>query len=110
MSDGPGVYILLAILQRTRHPGCKLREFPVLIGPQGCGKSSLLRNVFPRENRDVLFGPRLDLADSPKRCVEGLLGRALVEVAEMAGVKRAALASLKSFLTLEKRWLRAPRL
>ena len=96
-----GAYIFLAVIQRTSQPGCKLREIPVLIGPQGCGKSALLRNIFPREHRDTWYGGELDLSASPKRRVEALLRRALVELSEMAGANRAEIGKLKSFLTLE---------
>ena len=96
-----GTYILLAVIQRTYQPACKLREIPVLIGPQRCGKSALLRNIFPREHRDTWYGGALDLAGGPKRRVEALLGRALVELSEMAGAKKTGIHALKSFLTLE---------
>jgi len=95
-----GRYIFLGIIQRTKQPGCKLREFPVLIGPQGCGKSALLRNIFPKANRDTWYG-ELNMSKTPKQRVEALLRRAVVELAEMAGINKADIPALKSFLTLE---------
>ena len=96
-----GTYIFLGVVQRTKRPGCKLREIPVLIGPQRCGKSALLRNIFPGTHRDTWYGGDLNLADGAKRRVESTLRRALVELSEMVGAKRASMGALKSFLTLE---------
>ena len=96
-----GRYIFLAVIQRTKRPGCKLREFPVIIGAQGCGKSALLRNIFPPDHRDTWYGPNLDLGGSEKVRVESLLRRALVELSELEGIKKTTLSALKSFLTRE---------
>ena len=40
-------YLVLGVIQRTYEPGCKLDEIPVLIGPQGIGKSAVLRAILP---------------------------------------------------------------
>ena len=40
-------FLFLGIVERATNPGAKLDEVPVLIGPQGVGKSSLLENVLP---------------------------------------------------------------
>ena len=71
---------------------------PVLVGPQGVGKSHLLRAILPPEHPEW-FSDALHLAAHPKERVESLLGRVLVEVSEMAGAHRAEIQSLKAFLT-----------
>ena len=73
-------------------------EMPVLIGPQGCGKSTALRCVLPPEHPDW-FADGLHLAADPKTRTETLQSRVIVEVAEMAGSTRAELESLKAFLS-----------
>src|SRR5580704_1036642 len=35
--------ILVAAVRRARHPGCKFDQMPVIVGPQGCGKSQALQ-------------------------------------------------------------------
>ena len=91
-------YLLLGAIQRTYEPGCKLDEMPVLIGPQGVGKSAISRSILPSDHPGW-FSDDLHLAASSKERAEALQGRVIVEVAEMAGASRAELESMKSFLT-----------
>ena len=93
-----GRFIFLGPIWRAFQPGTKLDETPVLIGPQGCGKSTALRLAFPPD-RPEWFADGLHLAADPKPRAEALQGRVIVEAAEMAGSTRAELESLKSFLT-----------
>ena len=90
-------YLVLACIQRTLEPGCKLDEIPVLIGPQGIGKSALLRAILPPEVPD-LFGDGLNW-DAPTQVkIEATLRRALVEVSEMAGRRRAEIEAIKTYI------------
>lgn len=91
-------FIFLGATWRAFKPGVKLDEMPVLIGPQGIGKSTALRLALPPEHPDW-FADGLHLAADPKVRAEALQGRVLVEAAEMAGSTRAELESLKSFLS-----------
>ena len=92
------VYILLGTIQRSYEPGVKLDEMLVIIGPPGIGKSTLLRHLLP-PHLQALFSDGLDLAADAKERVEALQGRAIVEIGEMAGARRADLESLKTFLS-----------
>ena len=91
-------FIFLGCVCRTFEPGVKLDEMPVLIGPQGIGKSTALRLVLlpemPEQINDGLY-----LAADPKFRAEALQGRAIVEASEMAGCTRAEIESLKAFLS-----------
>ena len=80
------------------NPACKLDETPVLIGPPGIGKSTALRMVFPPDLQD-LFTDGLNLGSDAKTRIEALQGRAVVEIGEMAGARRADVESLKAFLS-----------
>lgn len=93
-----GEFILLGAVQRAMQPGCKLDETPVLIGPPGIGKSTALRELFPPALSD-LFTDGLNLGSDAKTRVEALQGRAVVEIGEMAGARRADVESLKAFLS-----------
>ena len=98
LADWASEFILLGAVQRAYHPGAKLDEVPVLIGPGGIGKSTALRELFPPEIQD-LFTDGLNLSSDTKTRVEALQGRAIVELAEMAGARRADIESLKAFIS-----------
>ena len=70
----------------------------VIIGPPAIGKSTLLRHLLP-PHLQTLFSDGLDLGADAKERVEALQGRAIVEIGEMAGARRADLESLKTFLS-----------
>ena len=91
-------FIFLGPVQRAFEPGAKMDEMPVLIGAQGCGKSTALRLALPPESPQW-FADGLHLAADPKARAESLQGRVVVEAAEMAGSTRAELESLKAFLS-----------
>ena len=91
-------FILLGAVTRAYVPGSKLDEMPVLIGRGGIGKSTALRYILPPE-MPGLFSDGLNLAGSPQERAEALQGRVIVEASELAGVSRADLQSLKSFLS-----------
>lgn len=93
-----GRYLVLGIIQRTLEPGCKLDEIPVLIGPQGIGKSALYRAILPPD-MPGLFGDSLRWDATDKQMVEATLGCAIVEVSEMAGHRRAEIERIKAFVT-----------
>lgn len=89
-------FIFLGPIQRTLNPGAKLDEMPILKGPEGIGKSALLRSILPDPS---YFGDGLGLHDQPKQQVEAMLGRVIVEIAEMAGHKHADRERLKAFIS-----------
>ena len=91
-------FVFLGSAQRAFEPGAKLDEMPVLVGPQGCGKSTALRLALPPQDPQW-FADGLHLAADPKARAESLQGRVVVEAAEMAGSTRAELESLKAFLS-----------
>ena len=92
-----GRYLTLGPIQRCYLPGCKLDEFPVLIGKQGWGKSALLECLFPAEYQERWHSGSLDMTGTAREKIEAVRGSVLVEVAEMAGVGRE--------LQKQKQWL-----
>ena len=98
LAEWASQFIFLGAVQRTYEPGCKLDEIPVLIGPQGIGKSALLREAVPPDIPD-LHGDGLRWDSPIKEQVEAVLGRLIVEVGEMAGRRRADIEHVKSFIT-----------
>ena len=95
-------YPLVAAVQRTYRPGSKIDEHPVLIGPQGCGKSTAVRLLLPPAGSGRLR--LVQRQPEPRRRrhkhrSESLQGRVLVELSELQGGTRAELDSLKAFLS-----------
>ncbi len=85
---------LISAVRRVLSPGCKVDTMLVLYGKQGFKKSTCL---------EVLFGSRYfkdDLADlESKDAAIGLVGRLLVEVAELDKILRAETSTVKAFLS-----------
>ena len=81
---------------RTLHPGKPSKEIPVLLGPQGIGKSPFLRVLTPDPHSQYGI---VSMKVNPKRRLEATDGKVIVEVAEMSGVKNI------SFLDVNKAYL-----
>lgn len=93
-----GRLLLVAAVRRVRVPGCKFDSMPVLEGPQGTGKSTVLRIL---SVHDDWFTDQLPLDDGPQRQVEALQGSWIVEASELAGLRRADVSKLKTFLSAQ---------
>lgn len=86
---------LCAAVHRVILPGCKFDNILVLSGPQGVGKSTLLARLGMR-----WFSDSLSVSDmNDKTAAELLQGHWLIEIGEMAGMKKAELEKVKAFLT-----------
>ena len=86
---------LLAARKRVYEPGCKFDQMLVLVGPQGIGKSELWRRLGKDWHSDNLFIS--DMQD--KAGTEKLEGHWIVEVAELVGMRRTEVESIKGFLS-----------
>ena len=90
----------LGAVARAYEPGAKLDIMPVLIGPQGVGKSAFLANMFPARYQSEWFSDAVDLnAPDARRLIEPTLGKVVVEFSEMVGSRRADVERLKAFVT-----------
>lgn len=88
-----GRVMLLGAIARAYHPGIKYDTMVVLEGPQGSGKSSLVR----------ILGGQWTLEGLPvgseRDVVHAMLGRWLVEMEEVAHLRRTEVNQLKAFLS-----------
>lgn len=91
-----GRLVLVAAVRRVRDPGCKFDEMLVLESPQGMHKSSALSCLAVN---DEWFTDDLPLGDDTKRQMESISGKWIVEAGELAGMHRADVDSLKTFLS-----------
>ena len=93
--------IVMAPIKRAVEPGAQVDEVPILCGPQGCGKSSLVRALVP----DATYLGDFSLAEISTSGVgnRDLLDRLtrfpLVELSEMDGINEKSMAPRRAFLT-----------
>lgn len=90
-----GRYWLLGMVNRVMHPGCKFDYCPVLEGPGGMGKSTLVEALagsayFSDTHFDVARG---------KEGQEQVQGLWMYEIAELANFGKAEIGLIKAFIT-----------
>ena len=97
-----GAYLWTALAGRIMEPGCQADMVPVLIGPQGCGKSRGVQAMVPSPEHYVEV--RLDEQDDAlARKLRGVL---VGEMAEMRGLRAAEVERVKAFITrTHEKWV-----
>lgn len=88
--------VLCAAVRRAIHPGCAMDYMLILEGRQGIGKSKILADL-----GGEWFTDSLTISDMqrPKDASEKLQCNWLAEVAELDGMARTSVESLKAFVT-----------
>lgn len=84
-----------AAVARIYEPGIKFDSVPILCGPQGIGKSTLLDKLAGQWFSDSLT--MTDMKD--KAGPEKLQGYWILELGELAGMRKAEVETVKSFLS-----------
>ncbi|WP_232317668.1 virulence-associated E family protein, partial [Heyndrickxia acidicola] len=84
---------LVAAVTRIYEPGCKFDYMPVLVGPQGAGKSSTI-SALARE----WFSDSLKNLDN-KEAGEHLQNSWIFEFGELAAMKKGEVEEIKAFIT-----------
>lgn len=86
---------LCAAVKRVYHPGCKFDTILVLNGPQGIGKSTLVQKLGRQ-----WFNDSLSLVDTTsKAAAEKIKGHWILEIGELAGMRKAEIETLRSFIS-----------
>ena len=86
---------LCAAYKRILNPGCKFDSMPVLRGPQGIGKSTMIAKL-----AGPWYSDSLHLSDTKdKTAAEKLQGYWILEIGELAGLRKAETETLRSFIT-----------
>jgi len=94
---------LCAAIARVLTPGIKFDSMLVLNGPQGVGKSTLIAKL-----GGEWFSDSLSLSDTKdKTAAEKLQGYWILEIGELAGLKKAEVETLRSFLSRQNDIYRA---
>lgn len=84
---------LIGAVARIYSPGCKHDHALVLVGPQGCRKSTTLAKLGRQWFSDSLY------TVSGKDAYEQLQGHWIIEMGEMAATKKAELEQIKQFMS-----------
>jgi phage/plasmid primase-like uncharacterized protein len=96
---------LIAAVARAFEPGAKVDTCLVLEGAQGVKKSSLIAALVPQR---AWFAEDLAGALNNKDALQGLSGKWLVELSELAATRKSTIEEVKSFLTRRVDNYRAP--
>lgn len=87
---------MAAAVARIYHPGMKFDSVLVFDGVQGIGKSTLFKDLVG----DEFYSETLSLTDmNDKSGAEKLQGFWIIEIAELAGMKKADIEKVKAFLS-----------
>lgn len=90
-----GRYWLLGMVNRVMEPGCKFDYCPVLEGPGGLGKSTLIETL---ASQPYFSDTHFDVGRG-KEGQEQVQGLWLYEIAELANFGKAEIGLIKAFIT-----------
>ena len=84
---------LIGAVARIFQPGCKHDHMLVLVGPQGCRKSTTIMKLGKNWYSDSLY------TVTGKEAYEQLQGYWIIEMGEMAATRKAELEQIKQFMS-----------
>ena len=91
-------------IHRLYEPGCKFEDVPILMGDQGCGKSTLIRYLAVN---DDYFG-ELKVMEG-QAAIENLSGKWIMEIPEMSAFTKAKdQEAIKAFVSRQRDSYRKP--
>ena len=91
-------------INRLYRPGCKFEDVPILMGDQGCGKSTLIRYL---AINDDYFG-ELKVMEG-QQAIEDLSGKWIMEIPEMSAFTKAKdQEAIKAFVSRQRDQYRKP--
>jgi predicted P-loop ATPase len=94
--------MFLALIERAFNPGTQMFTVVTFISPQGWGKSRLLKTLGDPWFMDT----HLDLSN--RDALMQIMGQWIVELSELASVRKTELEHLKGFLSSTKDFFRVP--
>lgn len=110
-ANGPSQYLtavgkrfMVSAVARSMKPGCQVDHVLVLEGPQGIGKSETARILTVRPEWFADDMPDIHSKDAAIQ----LCGKWIIELAELAAVRRAEIEGVKAFLSREVDVFRPP--
>jgi predicted P-loop ATPase len=97
-----GEKFLISAVARVMQPGCKADHMLVLEGPQGIGKSTIVRSLAGDWFTDQIADP------GSKDCSMQLRGAWLIELSELGALSRTDMERTKAFVTQQVERFRLP--
>jgi hypothetical protein len=92
-----GMLMLVAAVRRVRQPGCKFDEMLILENPtQGTGRSTALEILAVNED---WYTDDLPLGIRGKELMEAIVGKWIIEVGELSGMRKADVQTVKATLS-----------
>lgn len=89
------MYTWTALAGRVLSPGCKADIVPILVGAQGCGKSSGIAALAP----DPAFFVEISFAEKDDDLARKMRGRLVAEIGELRGLNTKEQEGIKAFVT-----------
>lgn len=87
---------LVGAVNRVLKPGCKFDLVLVLVGSQGAGKSTFIKRLGQRWFSDTF------LTVQGKEALEQIQGAWIIEMAELAGLRKAEVEAVKHFISKQE--------
>ena len=92
--------LFTAVVARAFDPPAKWDIVPIIVGEQGCGKSTAVTGLLPEQWTNGGFPLRgVKDFDSGRKTLEFTEGKAILESSEMVGLKRGQVENVKSFIS-----------
>lgn len=88
--------VFTAAVYRAYEPGTKFDQIVVLVGTQGCGKSTILEKMAVRRS---WFSSSMPSPDKPEDAAKHLRGKFIIEIGELVGFRKAEVEAIKNFLS-----------
>lgn len=88
--------IFTAAAYRVYEPGTKFDQIVVLVGTQGCGKSTILEKMAVKRS---WFSSSMPSPDKPEDAAKHLRGKFIIEIGELVGIRKAEVEAIKNFLS-----------
>lgn len=92
------LYLWTALAGRVLQPGVQADMVPVLLGPQGCGKTRGVEALVEDPNQET----KIDLTERDENLKRLMRGRLVGEIAELKGLQQREAGSIKAFLSLAR--------
>lgn len=85
-----------AAVYRVYEPGTKYDQIVVLVGMQGCGKSTIIERMAVDSE---WFSNSMPSPDDAARAAAHLRGKFIIEIGELVGFRKAEVEAIKNFLS-----------
>ena len=94
-TEAVGLYLWTALAGRVMRPGIKADMVPILVGEQGCGKSTGVAALSPSSD----YFCEISFAEKDDDLARKMRGRLVAEIGELRGLHTKELETIKAFIT-----------